>query len=208
MKRFSAPPVVQIITVLNVVVFIWWVTSDEAWLNFMMSNFTISGSGLMAGRYWTLLTSVFSHNMLLHLLINMFVLRSFGGVMEYALGSRRFLQLYLFAGAMGSLAHALVSIYLIGEPDMPAVGASGAIAGIILCFSFMFPKEKILLLGIIPMPALFGALLFIGIDLWGLWAQTGGGGLPIGHGAHLGGAFFGMFYYWRWIRPRWKFRSH
>ncbi len=50
------------------------------------------------------------------------------------------------------------------------------------------------------MPALFGAFLFVGLDIIGLIAQSGGGGLPIGHGAHLGGAATGALYYWIVIR--------
>ena len=40
-----------------------------------------------------------------------------------------------------------------------------------------------------------GAILFVGLDVWGVIAQAGGGGLPIGHGAHLGGALAGLIYY-------------
>ena len=83
-----------------------------------------------------------------------------------------------------------------------ALGASGAIAGLVLVFSLIFPREKILLMGIIPVPALFGALAFVGLDLWGLTAQAHGGGLPIGHGAHLGGALTGMLYYVFFLRRR------
>jgi hypothetical protein len=45
------------------------------------------------------------------------------------------------------------------------------------------------------MPAILGALLFVGLDLLGLYAQTEGSGLPIGHGAHLGGAATGVLFY-------------
>jgi membrane associated rhomboid family serine protease len=69
-------------------------------------------------------------------------------------------------------------------------------------FSLIFKKEKIYLLGFIPMPALVGALVFVGLDLWGLFAQAKGGGLPIGHGAHLGGAFAGLIFYLIYARPR------
>jgi membrane associated rhomboid family serine protease len=47
-----------------------------------------------------------------------------------------------------------------------------------------------------------GALAFIGLDVWGLIAQAEGGGLPIGHGAHLGGAFTGILYYFLFLRGR------
>lgn len=194
------PWLVSLIIAINVVVFLLWQTANEARLLNLEDNFTVSWNGLAAGRYWTLLTSVFSHNVLFHVLINMFVLRSFGGLIEEVLGPWRFLKFYLAAGIMGSLAHAMVSNFYIGEPAVAAVGASGAIAGLVLVFSLLFPKEKILLFALIPVPALFGALAFIGLDLWGLTAQAQGGGLPIGHGAHLGGAAMGILYYFFYLR--------
>jgi membrane associated rhomboid family serine protease len=166
----------------------------------MPDHFLVSYSALTEGRYWTLLGSAFSHNMVIHFFINMYVLHSFGSFLEQYLGSLRFLLFYLTAGMVGSLCHALTSAYFLHAPDMPALGASGAVAGVILVFSLMFPREKILLLGIIPLPALFGALLFVGFDIWGLYAQSTGSGLPIGHGAHLGGAVTGLIAYLFWFR--------
>lgn len=177
---------------LNIVVFLLWGSYSQ---EFMLDNFAVSWDLVEKGRYWVLLTSVFSHNMFLHLLINMFVLFSFGRLLEMLLGMKNFFIFYILAGIMGSLSHALLSKYYIHHPDQLAVGASGAIAGLILLFSLMFPKEKILIFGILPVPALFGALGFIGFDLWGLVQQSRGGGLPIGHGAHLGGAFAGVVAY-------------
>lgn len=192
------PILVRLIIMVNICVFAMWMFYDVV---FMSQNFTVSWVGLTEGRYWTLITSVFSHNLLIHIAINMFVLNSFGSIMEEVLGHARFLKFYFVAGIVSSLTHALVSAYLIGEPEMGAVGASGSIAGLVLLFSLLFPREKILLFGIIPLPAILGALAFIGLDIWGLVAQTEGGGLPIGHGAHLGGAFSGICYY-LWLRRR------
>ncbi len=191
---------------LNSFVFVMWqfympppMNPGFLWMN---ENFTTSWNFLVEGRVWGLLTSVFSHSLLLHFFINMFVLYSFGTLMERVLGSMSFLRFYLIAGIMGSLAHCVVSYSLIGDPSVQALGASGAIAGVLLYFALLFPKEKILLFGLIPIPALIGALMFIGLDLWGLTAQARGGGLPIGHGAHLGGAFTGIFFYFLHRRRR------
>jgi membrane associated rhomboid family serine protease len=161
----------------------------------MIENFLVSWNYLEQGRVWTLVTSVFSHNMLFHLMINMFVFYGFGTALEIILGAKRFLKFYLIAGIFGSFGHCFVSTFFLDQPNLPALGASGAIAGVIVLFSFMFPKEKLLLLGLIPMPAMFGAILFVGLDIWGLIAQTQGSSLPIGYGAHLGGAIFGALYY-------------
>jgi membrane associated rhomboid family serine protease len=192
LRRPKPPLLVPLIIAINVVVFFMWHFLP---LPFMMRHFAVSWVALEEGRYWVLLTSVFSHSFLFHLLINMFVLYSFGRFLEQILGRQRFLTFYLVAGVIGSLSHAVLSNYYIHQPEQAAVGASGAIAGLILLFSLLFPKEKILLFGIIPVPALFGALGFIAFDLWGLVEQSQGGGLPIGHGAHLGGAATGVVFY-------------
>lgn len=182
------------------IIFMMWHFTETKPL--MPEHFLVSFQALSEGRYWTLLTSVYSHNMMLHFFLNMYVLFSFGSFLERFLGHFKFALFYLIAGIVGSLSHALTSWYFLGEADLPALGASGAIAGIILIFSLCFPKEKILLLGIIPLPAIFGAFLFVGLDLWGLYEQSTGSGLPIGHGAHLGGSFTGLFIYLFYIRPK------
>lgn len=186
---------VPLIIILNVAVFALWHTGDAARQAFMEDNFVVSWNALMEGRYWTLLTSVFSHNLLIHILVNMFVLRSFGSLIEEVLGSYRFFKFYLAAGILGSIVHAAVSNYYLHSPDIGAVGASGAIAGLVVLFSLLYPREKILIFALIPVPAMLGAFLLVGLDLWGLTAQAHGGGLPIGHGAHLGGAAMGLLYY-------------
>ncbi len=179
-----------------------WMSAGGKQSEFMVDNFLVSWDGLMAGRWWTLLTSVFSHSMFLHIFINMFVLNSFGSLLEQVLGRWRFLAFYLVAGIVASASHAMVSAFYLHTPDIPALGASGAVAGLVLVFSLIFPEEKILLFGIIPLPALWGALAFVALDLFGLFEQSKGSGLPIGHGAHLGGAFAGVVYYWFYVRPR------
>ena len=188
---------VPTIITLNVVIYLLWLftASETAEANFMTNNFLVSWSALTEGRVWVLLTAAFSHNWLWHLLLNMFVLSSFGPIVEMTLGSKRFLRFYIAASLVSSLGHAAVSAWLLGQPEMPALGASGAISGVILLFSMLYPREKILIFGLIPLPALWGALAFVGLDIWGLAKQAEGGGLPIGHGAHLGGALAGVLYY-------------
>ena len=67
-------------------------------------------------------------------------------------------------------------------------------------WTLLMPRARLLLLGLIPMPAIVGALLFVAIDMAGLFAQFEGGGLPIGHGAHLGGAVTGALFYFLVLR--------
>ena len=193
---------------INLAVFLGWTYASPAQTAMMADNFSVSWDLVFhEHRWWTLLTTVFSHQSLVHFVINMFVLNSFGTLSAGVLGPRRFLTFYTLAGLLGSVCHCLVSAYLLHAPELGAVGASGALSGLVMLFALMFPHEKLLLFGIIPLPALFGSLAFVSLDLWGLYAQYGGGGLPLGHGAHLGGALAGVIYYVFFIRSRWIKRA-
>lgn len=196
------PIAVRIILTLNIIVFVLWNFSSADEPTFMIENFLVSWTAITEGRIWTLVTSVFSHNLFLHILINMYAFYGFGSVLEIVLGVRAFVLFYLLAGIAGSLGHSLVCALLLDQPDLPALGASGAISGVILVFSLMFPKQKILLFGLIPLPAIWGAVLLVGLDLWGLIAQTQGSTLPIGYGAHLGGAATGVVYFFTFLSKR------
>lgn len=196
----------SLIVALNVLVFLAWIFGDKSDSGFMAQNFLVSWDALREGRYWTLVTSEFSHLAFFHIFLNMFVLRSFGPIMEMAIGWKRFLFFYLAAAIMASVSHSVLSAFLLGAPEQPALGASGAISGLVLLFALMFPREKLLIFGLIPTPAIWGAVIFVGLDLWGLISQTRGGGLPIGFGAHLGGSFMGLVYYFAYVRRRLRYR--
>jgi membrane associated rhomboid family serine protease len=191
---------------INLFVYFSWIIGGSVNPTFMAQNFLLSWTGLGEGRYWTVITSVFSHSFFFHIFLNMYAFFGFGAALEQALGTRRFFRFYLGAGLLGSLSHVLVSAFLIGDPSLAALGASGAISGVILLFSLMFPTERILLMGVIPIPALFASFAIVALDVWGLIAQTRGGTLPIGHGAHLGGALYGFIYYLIVLRRRSGFR--
>lgn len=132
-----------------------------------------------------LITSGFLHGGMLHLLVNMYVLFSFGGVLEeQVLGSGRLLIIYFAALLGGSLWSLLENK---DKPDYRALGASGATSGIILTYCIFAPFS---MLGFffIPMPAIVFALLFIVASA--ILAQRPN--KVIGHEAHLGGALAGI----------------
>jgi len=166
----------------------------------MASSFIVSMAHLQAGFVWTLVTSEFSHIELWHIFLNMFVLWSFGRLLERLWGSGVFVGFYLIAAVVASLSHCVVSALLLGELSRGAVGASGAVSGLLVAFALTFPKHRIYIFGVVPVPALVGALGFMALDLWGLYAQAQGGGLAIGHGAHLGGAAAGAAMYFLYLR--------
>jgi membrane associated rhomboid family serine protease len=197
---------VPVIIAINVLIFLAWQAArvDESLEHVMAANFLVSTSHLLAGRWWTLITAAFSHIDFWHIALNMFVLWSFGTILEKLWGTRIFVIFYFAAAVVASASHCFVSSVLMGNPNINALGASGAVSGLLLAFALLFPKHRILVFGVIPVPALVGALAFVAIDLWGLFAQTRGGGIGIGHGAHLGGALCGFLFWLVYLRTRFK----
>lgn len=204
------PVAVQVIIAINVLVFLVWQAArfDETIEAVMAGNFLVSTAHLLHGHVWTLVTSAFSHIELWHIALNMFVLWSFGTVLEKLWGTRVFVVFYLVAAVVASASHCFVSTVLMGDSGQAALGASGAVSGLLIAFALLFPKNRILVFGIIPVPALVGALAFVAIDLWGLFAQTQGGGIGIGHGAHLGGALCGFLFWALYLRTRFQPQRH
>jgi len=201
-------PAVSIIVAINIAVLILWHLADRGsgLEKFMAGNFLVSTLHLQEGRVWTLVTSAFSHFEVWHIGLNMFVLWSFGLVLEQFWQRRVFVGFYLIASVTGSACHCLASSYLLGDNALPALGASGAVSGLLMAYALHFPHKKILLFGLLPIPALVGVIGFVSIDVWGLIEQSRGGGVAIGHGAHLGGALAGglmwLFYLRRRFSPR------
>jgi membrane associated rhomboid family serine protease len=151
-----------------------------------------------------LVTYMFMHGSLTHLFFNMFGLYMFGPPIEYTLGPKRFLFYYLVAG-FGALAlHFGVEYYQINfagySPeigDIPMVGASGAIFGLLAAYGMMYPNNVIqMLFPPIPMKAKYFVLLYAGLELYlGISGRQAG----VAHFAHVGGALFGflLIIYWR-----------
>ena len=200
------PIAVPVIIAINVLIFLAWQAArlDESLEQVMAGNFLVSTNHLLHGHWWTLLTAAFSHMDFWHIALNMFVLWSFGTILEKLWGTRVFVVFYLVASVVASATHCFVSSVLMGNPNINALGASGAVSGLLLAFALLFPRPRILVFGVIPVPALVGALAFVAIDLWGLFAQSRGGGIPIGHGAHLGGALCGFLFWVSYLRTRFK----
>jgi membrane associated rhomboid family serine protease len=136
---------------------------------------------------WTVVTYMFVHANLWHLLFNMLGLFFFGPRLELELGGRDFLLLYFLSGIGGALLSFLT-------PYVAIVGASGAVFGVLLGFARYWPREQIMIWGIIPVEA---RLMVIIMTVLSLIGGFGGGG-DVAHFAHLGGFAGGLlFLMWR-----------
>jgi membrane associated rhomboid family serine protease len=140
------------------------------------------------GEVWQLLTYMFLHGGLFHLLFNMLALFMFGSDIERDWGTREFLKYYFVTGVGAGLTQWAVSM----NSDIPTIGASGAIFGILLAFGMLYPNRPILLYFILPVPAKYLVVLFGFIEVV---AVAGGGGRDgVARFAHLGGLLFGFLY--------------
>lgn len=149
-----------------------------------------------------LVTHMFMHGDIGHLFFNMFGLFMFGPPLEALWGSQKFLFYYFFTGFGAMLLYLFVKfleINYFGMPvniDIPMVGASGAIFGILAGFGTKFPNQQIMLLiPPIPMKAKYFVLIYAAIELF---AGLGGFQSGVAHFAHVGGALFGflLIQYW------------
>jgi membrane associated rhomboid family serine protease len=146
--------------------------------------------------FWsTLITSMFLHGGWMHLLGNMLYLWIFGDNLEKTMGHARFLLFYLVCGIAAGLAH----IAFAGGSNVPTVGASGAISGVLGGYLILFPRNHVRVLtrgGIVAMPAIavLGFWILIqfvnGIGSLAVTSETGGGG--VAYMAHVGGFVAGL----------------
>ncbi|SDK68495.1 Membrane associated serine protease, rhomboid family [Catalinimonas alkaloidigena] len=141
---------------------------------------------LLHKEYGRLLSSGFLHGGWMHLIFNMLSLHAFSGLMEYDLGWRAFLLIYV-AGLLGGN---LLSLYLHRQHgDYSAIGASGAVCGVVFASIALFPGMEIGFFGLpFQMPSWLFGTGYVAYCIFGIKANRDN----IGHDAHLGGALVGM----------------
>ena len=164
-------PWVQRLLILNVVMFFVQQTTSVGNLLAFVPPYVLV-------RPWTLVTYMFLHGSLGHIFFNMLGLYFFGPRVEERMGSNRFITLYLIAGVFGAL------LSLVLAPRSPIIGASGAVLGVLMAFARFWPRQQLLIWGIIPIEARWLVVIYAAIDLFGgMGGQRGG----VANFAHLGG---------------------
>jgi membrane associated rhomboid family serine protease len=199
------PAVNFIIIGLNIIVFLWQFTQGphlkEALYLYGIVPLRYSDPELSAQftrfqQYLPFLSSMFLHGGFLHIIMNMWFLYIFGDNIEDRLGHIRYLVFYLFCG----LAAGLVHLFTNWSSNIPTIGASGAISGVMGAYLLLYPRSKILTL--IPIFFFFQfveipAFIFLGFWLLlqlfsaGLTPRNVGG---IAFWAHIGGFIAGLIF--------------
>jgi membrane associated rhomboid family serine protease len=137
---------------------------------------------------WRFVTNIFVHGSLSHLFFNAFTLAMFAPYLERSVGKREFYTVFFASGVAASLLY-LFGCYMHIIRPAPALGASGAIYGVLGALAALAPNATILLFGFIPM-RLRDAVVVWAITEFLLMFQSDG----IAHLAHLGGLIYGFIY--------------
>lgn len=193
-------PIITIaLIIINSLIFYYEVSVGPEMMNQIVYTFGLVPSdyvhfeGSWIG-YLPFLSSTFLHGSWMHLIGNMWILWLFGDNVEDKMGKGRYLAFYLLCGLIASMTHFLTN----PASQVPVVGASGAVAGIMGAYFLMFRKAKVLTY----VPPIF----FLNLPAWiylGFWAisqlfygvfQIGNQG-SIAFWAHIGGFAAGMFLY-------------
>jgi membrane associated rhomboid family serine protease len=199
----GAPLVVIALVVLNVLAFLFELSQPSGALQSFIQAWGVVPHEYAVRQdlpphiplpFWsTLFTSMFLHAGWMHLGGNMLYLWIFGDNLERLMGSARFLLFYLICGVAAGLAQILAS----GASNIPSLGASGAISGVLGGYLVLFPRNRVRVLtrgGIMSVPAVLVLGLWIviqvisGLGTFGDTAESGG----VAFMAHIGGFVAGL----------------
>lgn len=204
----SMPVVIKNLIIANVLAYVAELTFKDPFVNmFSLHYFRSPDFGV-----WQIFTHMFLHAQppfFFHILFNMIALYMFGSPLEALWGARRFLVFYLLCGigagivqviATGVEMHLAAQHVLAGtltqqeyfdEFNGVALGASGAIMGVLAAFAYLFPNTSLFIMPIpVPIKTKYAITGLILLDIFGgIYPQYGGG---VAHFAHLGGVLFGF----------------
>ena len=206
----SVPVVTRALIAINAAAFVYELTRGPELRSFVFAWGMVPARVTLALRYGeepvvrpalTLITSMFLHGGWLHLIGNMWYLWIFGDNVEDRLGPWKFLAFYLLAGIVA----ALLQYALNPASQLPTVGASGAVAGVLGAYLVAFPRARVVTL--VPLFVFFQVMALPAVVVLGFWfvIQFFNGALSLGFGgsgggvawwAHVGGFAFGIVAMW------------
>jgi membrane associated rhomboid family serine protease len=146
---------------------------------------------MLEGRLWQVVTYMFLHGNVGHVLFNMLALWMFGTELERTWGTRAFLRYYFVVGIAAAISTILASALLPFAARTfytTTIGASGAIYGLLLAYGLLFPNRPIMLYFVFPIPAKYFVMILGAIALLMSVSDSGGG---VAHITHLGGLLAG-----------------
>ena len=190
----STPPIVLNLIIINVLFFFaeLLLGGSGGFIGALLNQLALFpiDSGLF--QPYQLISYMFLHAGFSHLLLNMFGLWMFGSLMENLWGPKRFLIFYVVCGLAAGIAQLLLG-------NGPAVGASGAIMGLLVAYGYTFPNTQLFVFPIpFPIKAKWAVIGILALDIFGGLSNSPADN--IAHFAHLGGAVVGFIIVLYWNR--------
>jgi membrane associated rhomboid family serine protease len=204
------PPIVKNLIIINVLVWIAQLIFDKQngeLTGALTNKIALFPIGTDQFKPYQIATHMFAHAaydpaghfIVYHILFNMLVLWMFGRILENVWGPKRFLLFYLVCGVGAAATHLAVQYFTGGYSA--AVGASGALMGIMVAFAYLFPNTELYLMFIpIPIKAKWAVIAYVVYDLvFGIYGSDN-----VAHFAHLGGAITGFILVLIWNKTNRK----
>lgn len=188
----SFPPGVKWLLIVNVAVFLVqffggvFAGRDPLRVWFGLAPRQVLGQAYL----WQLVTYLFLHGGLMHILFNMFTLWMFGADLERGWGTRAFLRYYFLCG-VGAGVCVLAANMAVGDLYTRTIGSSGAIYGLLMAYGLLYPDRTVLFSFLFPIKAKYFVMIIGAIAFLGSFGAAGSG---VSHVAHLGGMLFGYVY--------------
>jgi membrane associated rhomboid family serine protease len=186
----SFPPGIKWLLIINTLIYVVSYVAGPAFEHSLQTLFALYVEGAVKSFYiWQIFTYMFLHGGLLHLLFNMLTLWMFGSSLEQDWGTRRFLKYYFYCGMAAGVC-VLAANWMVHQPLILTVGASGAIFGVLVAFGVSYPNQTVLMNFLFPIKAKYLVMIYAGIEL----LLTLGPNTGVSTVAHLGGMAFGYLY--------------
>jgi rhomboid family protein len=213
LTRRSFPLVTWLLVAANAAVFLRELTLPPAELERLVERYALAPA--RAGAIVPFFTSMFLHGGWMHVIGNLWTLWIFGDNVEERMGRPRYVAFYLLTGLVGNVAHVLAN----AGSEVPTMGASGAIAGVLGAYLFLFPRARVVTLVpvffwpvFLEVPAVVFLLVWFATQVFGgtiagVGPESGGG---VAYWAHIGGFGAGAILHRAFLpRPRraYQYRS-
>ncbi len=206
----SLPTIIKNLLIINGLVFFAQKTFGGQYGSFNFEDvFALHAFQSDLFRPWQLITHMFLHGDLGHIFGNMLALWMFGSILENIWGPKQFLLFYFLCGVGAAMIHLAAISYELMDPfkiamaDVPTMGASGAVFGILIAFVYLFPNTYIYIYFFIPMKAKWLGILYFSYELF--YALRNSAGDNVARWAHVGGAIVGFVLVYIWKRNNKRF---
>lgn len=186
-------PAVKNFIILNVGVFILQMVSPV--VTYYGSLHPIGSEGFFPTQFFTYMF-LHSPDGFYHIFFNMLILFFMGPILEMTIGDKKFILLYMTCGLAAGAMELAVGQYMMGNQYSIILGASGAVAGVLVGTAIFYPNMEIMIYFLFPVKLKYVAMFYVAYDLFNGLGNTNTG---VAHFAHLGGVLFAVILikYWK-----------